>query len=291
MPKKTSLNKGLQALLGDVASPKTTKPKPKTTTKKPTTEAKDKNEIALSQIKTNQYQPRLSFDEKKLQELAESIKKHGVVQPILVREADKGYELIAGERRMRASKLAGLKKIPAVIAKVSNTQSLEIAILENVQREDLNPLEVSKGYQRLKNEFGYTQEQVAKSVGKPRSSIANSLRLLSLSPKAQTELEKGTISEGHAKVLLGTDPGKAEALLERILAEKLSVRDLEKLSQPTKTTYNKTQKTRDELNLESALSSKLGSKVTIEDQKGKGKMVIKYYSYDELDGIIEKFSN
>jgi len=291
MPKKTSLNKGLQALLGDVASPKTTKPKPKTTTKKPTPEAKDKNEIALSQIKTNQYQPRLSFDEKKLQELAESIKKHGVVQPILVREADKGYELIAGERRMRASKLAGLKKIPAVIAKVSNTQSLEIAILENVQREDLNPLEVSKGYQRLKNEFGYTQEQVAKSVGKPRSSIANSLRLLSLSPKAQTELEKGTISEGHAKVLLGTDPAKAEALLERILAEKLSVRDLEKLSQPTKTTYNKTQKTRDELNLESALSSKLGSKVTIEDQKGKGKMVIKYYSYDELDGIIEKFSN
>ena len=291
MPKKTSLNKGLQALLGDVASPKTTKPKPKTTTKKPTTEAKDKNEIALSQIKTNQYQPRLSFDEKKLQELAESIKKHGVVQPILVREADKGYELIAGERRMRASKLAGLKKIPAVIAKVSNTQSLEIAILENVQREDLNPLEVSKGYQRLKNEFGYTQEQVAKSVGKPRSSIANSLRLLSLSPKAQTELEKGTISEGHATVLLGTDPAKAEALLERILAEKLSVRDLEKLSQPTKTTYNKTQKTRDELNLESALSSKLGSKVTIEDQKGKGKMVIKYYSYDELDGIIEKFSN
>ena len=210
-----------------------------------------------------------------------------MVQPILVREADKGYELIAGERRMRASKLAGLKKIPAVIAKVSNTQSLEIAILENVQREDLNPLEVSKGYQRLKNEFGYTQEQVAKSVGKPRSSI----RLLSLSPKAQTELEKGTISEGHAKVLLGTDPAKAEALLERILAEKLSVRDLEKLSQPTKTTYNKTQKTRDELNLESALSSKLGSKVTIEDQKGKGKMVIKYYSYDELDGIIEKFSN
>ena len=283
--------KGIMAAKSGVNTKKEQKPKPKPTTKKPTTEAKDKNEIALSQIKTNQYQPRLSFDEKKLQELAESIKKHGVVQPILVREADKGYELIAGERRMRASKLAGLKKIPAVIAKVSNTQSLEIAILENVQREDLNPLEVSKGYQRLKNEFGYTQEQVAKSVGKPRSSIANSLRLLSLSPKAQTELEKGTISEGHAKVLLGTDPAKAEALLERILAEKLSVRDLEKLSQPTKTTYNKTQKTRDELNLESALSSKLGSKVTIEDQKGKGKMVIKYYSYDELDGIIEKFSN
>tara|TARA_B100002019_G_C21121157_1_gene523389 strand:- start:18 stop:896 length:879 start_codon:yes stop_codon:yes gene_type:complete len=292
MPKKTSLNKGLQALLGDVASTETTKTTQTTrTTKKPPKEAKAGSEISLNKIITNQYQPRLSFDEKKLQELAESIKKHGVIQPILVREANKGYELIAGERRMRASKLAGLKKIPAIIADISNTQSLEIAILENVQREDLNPLEVSKGYQRLKNEFGYTQEQVAKSVGKPRSSIANSLRLLSLSPKAQEELEKGTISEGHAKVLLGVDPSKAATLLEKILAEKLSVRDLEKLSQPTKTTYNKIQKTRDELNLESALSSKLGSKVTIEDQKGKGKMVIKYYSYDELDGIIEKFSN
>mgnify|MGYP001265285953 FL=1 len=292
MPKKTSLNKGLQALLGDVASTETTKTTQTTrTTKKPPKEAKAGSEISLNKIITNQYQPRLSFDEKKLQELAESIKKHGVIQPILVREANKGYELIAGERRMRASKLAGLKKIPAIIADISNTQSLEIAILENVQREDLNPLEVSKGYQRLKNEFGYTQEQVAKSVGKPRSSIANSLRLLSLPPKAQEELEKGTISEGHAKVLLGVDPSKAATLLEKILAEKLSVRDLEKLSQPTKTTYNKIQKTRDELNLESALSSKLGSKVTIEDQKGKGKMVIKYYSYDELDGIIEKFSN
>tara|TARA_B100001939_G_scaffold319035_1_gene306901 strand:- start:42 stop:920 length:879 start_codon:yes stop_codon:yes gene_type:complete len=292
MPKKTSLNKGLQALLGDVASTETAKTTQTTrTTKKPPKEAKAGSEISLNKIITNQYQPRLSFDEKKLQELAESIKKHGVIQPILVREASKGYELIAGERRMRASKLAGLKKIPAIIADISNTQSLEIAILENVQREDLNPLEVSKGYQRLKNEFGYTQEQVAKSVGKPRSSIANSLRLLSLSPKAQEELDKGTISEGHAKVLLGVDPAKAATLLEKILAEKLSVRDLEKLSQATKTTYNKTKKTRDELNLESALSSKLGSKVTIEDQKGKGKMVIKYYSYDELDGIIEKFSN
>ena len=170
MPKKTSLNKGLQALLGDVASPKTTKPKPKTTTKKPTTEAKDKNEIALSQIKTNQYQPRLSFDEKAARACRVN-KKTRRGTAYIGEEADKGYELIAGERRMRASKLAGLKKIPAVIAKVSNTQSLEIAILENVQREDLNPLEVSKGYQRLKNEFGYTQEQVAKSVGKPRSSL------------------------------------------------------------------------------------------------------------------------
>ena len=156
MAKKTSLNKGLEALLGDVVAPKETKPTKKTSSK--TTKTAPSSEISISKIKTNQYQPRTTFDEKKLQELSQSIKKHGVVQPILVREEGGGFELVAGERRMRASKLAGLKKIPAVITKASNIQSLEIAILENVQREDLNPLEVSKGYQRLKDEFGYTQE-------------------------------------------------------------------------------------------------------------------------------------
>ena len=286
MAKKTSLNKGLQALLGEVA-PKTTPNKTKKANK-----TSPASEINIRAIKANQYQPRTTFDEKKLKELSESIKKHGVIQPVLLRQEGKGYELIAGERRLRASKLAGLKKIPAVIAKISNTQSLEIAILENVQREDLNPLEVSKGYQRLKEEFGYTQDQVAKSVGKPRSSIANSLRLLSLPEKAQTELEKGSISEGHAKVLLGLDPSKIEVVLERILSEQLSVRALESsLSNTNKNQTNKREKSRDELNLESALSSKLGSKVRIDDVKGKGKMTIKYYSYDELDGIIEKISS
>ena len=288
MAKKTSLNKGLEALLGDVVSPKDVA----TTTKKTKTPKKAQSpEISISKIKTNQYQPRTTFDEKKLQELSESIKKHGVVQPILVREEGSGYELVAGERRMRASKLAGLKKIPAVVTKATDIQSLEIAILENVQREDLNPLEISKGYQRLKDEFGYTQEQVAKSVGKPRSSIANSLRLLTLSPKIQTELEKGGLTEGHAKVLLSVEAAQATILLETVLKEKLSVRDLEKmLVATTTTTTTKKEKTTDEKNLESALSSKLGSKVVIQDKDGKGKMVIKYYSYDELDGIIEKIS-
>ena len=293
MAKKTSLNKGLQALLGEVAPASVAPKEPAKTTK--TTKIKNNtptSEISVSSIKANQYQPRTSFDEKKLKELSESIKKHGVIQPILLRQEGKGYELIAGERRLRASKLAGLKKIPAVVAKISNLQSLEIAILENVQREDLNPLEVSKGYQRLKEEFGYTQEQVAKSVGKPRSSIANSLRLLSLPEKAQMELEKGAISEGHAKVLLGVDPAKIENMLERILKEELSVRALENsLGNTNHNQTKKKEKSRDELNLESALSSKLGSKVTIDDTKGKGKMTIKYYSYDELDGIIEKISS
>ena len=289
MAKKSSLNKGLQALLGETAQPKRTTPKNKNKKAKP--DNTQTNEISISSIVANQYQPRTTFDEKRLKELSESIKKHGIIQPLLVREDGNKFELVAGERRLRAAKIAGIKKVPVVVAKINDTQSLEIAILENVQREDLNPLEVSKGYQRLKEEFGYTQEQVAKSVGKPRSSVANSLRLLTLPPKIQTALEKGLLSEGHAKVLLGVESTKIEALLDTIVQKQLSVRELEALvaDKPTKH-YNKKEKSRDELNLESALSSKLGSKVTIEDKKGKGKMVIKYYSYDELDGIIEKIS-
>ena len=289
MAKKTSLNKGLEALLGDVAESKNSE-KPQKNVKKETKEKS--SEILLSQIRANQYQPRTSFDQKKLEELAESIKKHGVIQPVLVRKDGKGFELVAGERRFRAAKLAKLKKIPVVVSNISDVQSLEIAILENIQREDLNPLEVAKGYQRLKNEFGYTQEAVAKSVGKPRSSVANSLRLLTLSPKIQNEIDKGVISEGHAKVLLSVDGVKAEQLLMRIISENLSVRDLEKqITESSPQTSKKEKKSRDELNLESALSSRIGSKVTIEDKDGKGKMVIKYYSYEELDGIIEKISH
>ena len=289
MAKKTSLNKGLEALLGDVAESKNSE-KPQKNVKKETKEKA--SEILLSQIRANQYQPRTSFDQKKLEELAESIKKHGVIQPVLVRKDGKGFELVAGERRFRAAKLAKLKKIPVVVSNISDVQSLEIAILENIQREDLNPLEVAKGYQRLKDEFGYTQEAVAKSVGKPRSSVANSLRLLTLSPKIQDEIDKGVISEGHAKVLLSVDGVKAEQLLMRIISENLSVRDLEKqITESSPQTSKKEKKSRDELNLESALSSRIGSKVTIEDKDGKGKMVIKYYSYEELDGIIEKISH
>ena len=289
MAKKTSLNKGLEALLGDVAESKNSE-KPQKNVKKETKEKS--SEILLSQIRANQYQPRTSFDQKKLEELADSIKKHGVIQPVLVRKDGKGFELVAGERRFRAAKLAKLKKIPVVVSNISDVQSLEIAILENIQREDLNPLEVAKGYQRLKDEFGYTQEAVAKSVGKPRSSVANSLRLLTLSPKIQDEIDKGVISEGHAKVLLSVDGVKAEQLLMRIISENLSVRDLEKqITESSPQTSKKEKKSRDELNLESALSSRIGSKVTIEDKDGKGKMVIKYYSYEELDGIIEKISH
>ena len=284
MAGKKPLNKGLEALLGDVKKPPSTK-KPIKATKPEAT-----NEAPISKISENQYQPRTFFDDEKLEDLASSIKEHGIIQPLVVRETTKGYELIAGERRLRAAKIAGLKKVPISITKASNTKSLEIAILENVQREDLDAIEVARGYQRLKEEFKYTKEALSKSIGKPRSSVANSLRLLTLSEKIQKEISSGNISEGHAKVLLGLETIKAEALAERIVKENLSVRALENLLKEKSTKTTNKEKTRDEINLESALSSKLGSKVTIDDKKGKGKLTIKYYSYDELDGIIEKIS-
>lgn len=288
MQRKKALNKGLEALLGDTPKTKSNKT-PKQT--KRSSQNPTPNQVSISKIKTNQYQPRTTFDEQKINELATSIKKHGVIQPILLRRDGEGFELIAGERRLRASKVAGLKKIPAVITVASNTKSLEIAILENVQREDLNSIEVAKGYQRLKDEFKYTQEQLSESIGKPRSSIANSLRLLTLPSKIQDMLSEEQISEGHAKILLGLDGNVAESMAVQIIENKMSVRDLESALK-TKTISNTTKKpkTRDEINLESALSSKLGSKVTISDHKGKGKLTIKYFSYDELDGIIEKIS-
>ena len=284
MAGKKPLNKGLEALLGDV---KKTPPTKKATK---ATKIETANEAPIAKITENQYQPRTFFDDEKLEDLANSIKEHGIIQPLVVRETSKGYELIAGERRLRAAKIAGLKKVPISITKASNTKSLEIAILENVQREDLDAIEVAKGYQRLKEEFSYTQEALSKSIGKPRSSVANSLRLLTLSEKIQKDISSGKISEGHAKVLLGLDTIKAEALAERIVKENLSVRALENLLKEKSTKTTNKEKTRDEINLESALSSKLGSKVTIDDKKGKGKLTIKYYSYDELDGIIEKIS-
>jgi ParB family chromosome partitioning protein len=284
MAGKKPLNKGLEALLGDV------KKTPITKTPTKVTKTETTNEAPIAKITENQYQPRTFFDDEKLEDLASSIKEHGIIQPLVVRETTKGYELIAGERRLRAAKIAGLKKVPISITKASNTKSLEIAILENVQREDLDAIEVARGYQRLKEEFKYTQEALSKSIGKPRSSVANSLRLLTLSEKIQKEISSGNISEGHAKVLLGLETIKAEVLAERIVKENLSVRALENLLKEKSTKTTSKEKTRDEINLESALSSKLGSKVTIDDKKGKGKLTIKYYSYDELDGIIEKIS-
>ncbi len=186
--------------------------------------------IAVDQIRENPNQPRDRFNPDRLADLVESVRRHGVLQPLMVRARDKYFELIAGERRLRAAREAGLKDIPVIVRDVSDEQSLELALVENLQREDLNPIEEADGYQDLINRFGLTQEQVAQRVGKARASVANALRLLSLNDEVRILLADGRLSSGHAKVLLGVhDPERQRLLALRSVAEHLSVRQLERL--------------------------------------------------------------
>ena len=272
MSENKSLNRGLDALLGDQKIPTTTK------------------EIDLEKITAGRYQPRQEFDSVKIQELAESIKKHGVLSPILVREVglDK-FEVIAGERRVRASKIAGLKTIPSLVNQKEDQEALEAALIENLQREDLNPVEEARGYDRLKREFELTQDEIAKATGKARSTIANSMRILSLSPKILDMISQGALEKGHAKILSGLDATKAEQLADAISQKKLTVRQAEVLLKPTKKTTKIKTKDRDTLNIEDEISGNLGHKTEIETKTTKtGKVSIFYHSPDELETIIQK---
>lgn len=272
MSENKSLNRGLDALLGDQKIPTTTK------------------EIDLEKITAGRYQPRQEFDSVKIQELAESIKKHGVLSPILVREVglDK-FEVIAGERRVRASKIAGLKTIPSLVNQKEDQEALEAALIENLQREDLNPVEEARGYDRLKREFELTQDEIAKATGKARSTIANSMRILSLSPKILDMISQGALEKGHAKILSGLDTAKAEQLAEAISQKKLTVRQAEALLKPTKKTAKIKTKDRDTLNIEDEISGNFGHKTEIETKTTKtGKVSIFYHSPDELETIIQK---
>ena len=272
MSENKSLNRGLDALLGDQKIPTTTK------------------EIDLEKITAGRYQPRQEFDSVKIQELAESIKKHGVLSPILVREVglDK-FEVIAGERRVRASKIAGLKTIPSLVNQKEDQEALEAALIENLQREDLNPVEEARGYDRLKREFELTQDEIAKATGKARSTIANSMRMLSLSSKILDMISQGALEKGHAKILSGLDTTKAEQLAEAISQKKLTVRQAEALLKPTKKTTKIKTKDRDTLNIEDEISGNLGHKTEIETKTTKtGKVSIFYHSPDELETIIQK---
>ena len=272
MSENKSLNRGLDALLGDQKIPTTTK------------------EIDLEKITAGRYQPRQEFDSVKIQELAESIKKHGVLSPILVREVglDK-FEVIAGERRVRASKIAGLKTIPSLVNQKEDQEALEAALIENLQREDLNPVEEARGYDRLKREFELTQDEIAKATGKARSTIANSMRILSLSPKILDMISQGALEKGHAKILSGLDTTKAEQLADAISQKKLTVRQAEALLKPTKKTTKIKTKDRDTLNIEDEISGNLGHKTEIETKTTKtGKVSIFYHSPDELETIIQK---
>lgn len=251
--------------------------------------------IKLSLIEPNQMQPRKNFDEEGLKELADSIKLYGILQPLLVQKKKDHYEIIAGERRWRAAKMAGISEVPVIIREYDKQQSMEVALIENVQRADLNPIEEAQAYQQLIQEFHLTQEEIAARVSKNRATITNSMRLLKLDPRVQQMLAEGKISSGHARAILGLEDGEQQFLIaNKTVQEVLSVRDVEKLvkmmNRPEK---ERKEKTGPDVNLiyrqiEDKLKMIMGTKVTINRKdKNKGRIEIEYYSQEELERIID----
>lgn len=247
-------------------------------------------EIPLSEIMPNPFQPRRVFDEEKLEQLADSIKQHGLLEPIVVRRVEQGYELVVGERRWRAAGLAGLSSISAIVRDYDDQEMAQLALIENLQRENLNPIEEAEGFKRLIDEFGLTQEQVAQAVGRKRPSIANALRLLGLDAQTRRMVESGQLSAGHAKVLLSVEAvGLRQRLAERVVREELSVRQLERLVKARSSVPRRTAKKANPeiVRLQDELQRSLGTKVTIGYSKGRGKIEIEYYSDEELERILE----
>ncbi len=269
---KRGLGRGLSSLIGDneIRVPK--------------------NKISISSIIRNKFQPRKHFEKEALEELTNSIKERGIIQPIIVRksksENDK-FEIIAGERRWQAAQNAGLHEVPIVEIDVDDLKSLEFAIVENVQRSDLNPIEEAMGYQRLIEEFNYDQEKVSKFIGKSRSHISNSLRLLSLSKEVQNLIETKKLTQGHAKVLVGME--NANFLAKKIIDKKLSVRQAENLIRVLKFSKNSKSKSRDPniINLEENVESKTGLKVKIHSKKNNsGSVLFEYRDNDQLNHLL-----
>ena len=249
-------------------------------------------QIPVEFLQRGQYQPRRDFNDDSLQELADSISSQGLIQPIVVRALDQGnYEIIAGERRWRAAQLAGIDQIPAIVREISDQATIAMALIENIQREDLNPVEESQALIRLQNEFNLTQQQVAEAVGKSRSSVTNLMRLAALQPLVQQQLERGDIELGHAKCLLALEGDLQTHAARTVASEGLTVRQTEvlikKLQSPDVQKKAKTTASQDILNLQQQLSEKLGAAVKIQHgAKGSGKLTIGYNSVDELDGIL-----
>ena len=253
------------------------------------------NKLSLSEIAPNKYQPRKNFNEENLEDLANSIKERGVIQPIIVRKSNlenSKYEIIAGERRWLAARKAGLHDIPVVITQADDLKSLEFAIIENVQRHDLNPLEEAQGYKRLIEEFSYDQEKVSKFIGKSRSYITNSLRLLTLPKEVIDLIEKKQLSAGHAKILVGLE--NPFFIANKIIEKKLSVRQAEKFVQIFKSNKKRVnfQKDLNIKDLEASISSKIGLRVDINNKRNnKGKISFEYNDLDQLNKIIEIIKN
>ena len=269
---KKGLGRGLSSLIGD-SDVKITN-----------------NKISISSIIPNKYQPRKNFDKNSLEELTASVRERGIIQPIIVRASENSndkYELIAGERRWQAAQNAGLHEVPAVILNVDNLKSLEFAIVENVQRKDLNPIEEAEGYQRLINEFNYDQERVAKFIGKSRAHISNCIRLLSLPAKVIEYIINDKISPGHAKILVGLD--NSELLAEKIIKKKLSVRQAEALARLVKSNKSSIKsKDPNSIDIENQLSSKIGMKVFLNNKKNNtGTLIFEYKGVDQLDRLIK----
>ena len=294
--KKRGLGKGLDALFSSDEEILSTDTEAVPATEE---ETKDQNVqiVDIYMVEPDRNQPRKTFDAEKLQELADSVKQYGVLQPLLVQKEPDYYRIIAGERRWRAARLAGLTEIPVIVKNFSAQDSMAVALIENLQRQNLNPMEESMAYQKLLTEFSLTQEQVAAKLGKSRSAIANSLRLQNLAEPVQKSLSEGLISPGHAKVLLGVnDAAEQNKLAVRVIAENLSVRELEKIVAQKTETKKEVKKKKDdrEQDLASKIAEErmkelLGTRVTISKGARKGKIEMEYYSEEDLERILAFF--
>jgi ParB family chromosome partitioning protein len=272
---KRGLGKGLEALI-------------------PKAEQKEKGfviEMDVESLTPNLFQPRKNFDKEKMEELKGSIKKHGIIQPIVVRKMANGYEIVAGERRLKAAKEIGLKKIPAIIKSINNEKSLEIALVENIQREDLNPVEQANAFKRLIDEFNLTQQELAEVTGKSRALVTNTIRLLKLNPEIQKNISEGKISFGHAKLLLSVEDEEVQkAVCDRIIANDLSVRDTERLIKNIEKVQKKQFKVKNITierfpEVEGKLRDILGTKISILYDGKKGNISIEFYSKEDLRRI------
>lgn len=282
MAKKSGLGKGLDALFED---------------NKTDLVNTNELEINISEITPNKNQPRKEFEQSSLEELADSIKEHGVIQPLIVRPMSiGGYEIVAGERRYRACRIAGITKVPVIIKDLDDNQTMQIALIENLQRENLNPIEEAMGYKDLIDKYGYTQEKVSKSVGKSRPVVANALRLLNLPLEVIDMLAKGLISSGHARALLGLGLENEDEIIKisKLIIEKdLTVRDVEKLAQQNKSEI-KLPKPKNVFykEMEIALTNELGRKIKIvEGKRKKGNIQIEFYGEDDLKELGDKIAN
>lgn len=294
------LGKGLDSLIPNAVGE--AKAKKEKEAKEAVSESKGAQEtvVKISMVEPNRKQPRKNFDEDTLQELSDSIKQFGLIQPILVQDRKDHYEIIAGERRWRAAKLAGLKEIPVIIRDYSDREIMEISLIENIQREDLNPIEEAQAYKRLLEEFHLKQDEVAERVSKSRAAVTNSMRLLKLSDEVQQMLIDDMITTGHARALLAIEDAEEQyTVAQQIFDEKLSVRDVEKLVKNLHKPVKPIKKAADDktmeaiyLDIEEKLKARLSTKVTVTSKgEGAGKIEIEFYNHEDLDRLIDLMGN